>query len=139
MKWKTKSGKEVNFNPAKYKIRWEDDGRSKPETMVRKFLYPFWKNDIVLSEMVFPKSGKKRADLVNLSRKIFVEISPDSVHLEFNQFMHGSRAGYLKKLKADYEKMELAELNGFKFIELNDEHLSNLTKKMFKETFDLDL
>jgi hypothetical protein len=53
--------------------------------------------------------------------------------------MHGSRAGYLKKLKADYEKMELAELNGFRFIELNDEHLGNLTKEMFKETFNLDL
>lgn len=138
MKWKTKSGKERNFNPAKYKIRWEDDGRSKPETMVRKFLFPFWRNDVVLSEMYFPGT-KLRADLVNLSKKVFIEISPDSVHLEFNQFMHGSRAGYLKKLKADYEKMELAELNGFKFIELNDEHLSNLTKQMFKETFNIDL
>lgn len=138
MKWKTKTGKIKTFNPAQYKIKWDEDGRSKPETKVRKFLYPFWKNDIVLAEMYYPGT-KYRADLVNLSKKIVIEVSPDSVHLEYNEFMHGSRAGYLKKIKADYEKMELAELNGFKFVELNDEHLENLTKKMFKETFDLNL
>jgi hypothetical protein len=138
MKWKTKNGREVNFNPAQYKIDWERKV-SGPQKTVKDFLFKFWKNDIVLEEMLLPKSGKKRLDLVNLSRKVIIEVSPDSVHLEFNQFMHGSRAGYLKKLKADSEKMQLAELNGFKFIELNDEHLNNLTKKMFKETFDLDL
>lgn len=138
MKWKTKSGKEINFNPAQYKIDW-DRKVSGPQKTVKDFLFKFWKNDIVLEEMLLPKSGKKRLDLVNLSRKVIIEVSPDSVHLEFNQFMHGSRAGYLKKLKADSEKMQLAELNGFKFIELNDEHLNNLTQKMFKETFDLDL
>jgi hypothetical protein len=53
--------------------------------------------------------------------------------------MHGSRAGWLKKIKSDYEKMEIAELNGFKFIELNNVHLKELTKEMFKREFDLDL
>lgn len=138
MKWKTKSGKEVNINPSKYKIDWSEDGRSKPETAVRKFLYPFWRNHVVLSEFRFPKT-LYRADLVNLNLGIFLEISPDEVHLQFNQFMHGSRAGYLKKIKSDYEKMEIAELNGFKFIELNNVHLKELTKEMFKREFDLDL
>jgi len=138
MKWKLKSGKEVNFNPAKYRLVDWESAPSKPQLAVQQFFKPFWKNDIVLTEFRAPKT-LWRYDLTSLSRKVIIETSPDKVHLEFNQFMHGSRAGYLKKLKADYEKMELAELNGFKFIELNDEHLSNLTKKMFKETFDLDL
>ncbi len=138
MKWKIKKDKEVNFNPANYKIDW-DRKVSGPQKTVKDFLHKFWKNDVVLEEMVLPKSGAKRLDLVNLNKRIIIEVSPDSVHLEFNQFMHGSRAGYLKKLKADALKMELAELNGFKFIELNDEHLANLTKKMFKEVFGLDL
>lgn len=138
MKWKKKNGKEINVNPIKYKIDWSQDGRSKPETLVRKFLFPFWKNHIVLSEFRFP-STLYRADLINLTSRIMLEVSPDSVHLEFNQFMHGSRAGFLKKIKSDYEKMEIAELNGFKFIELNDRHLKELTKEMFKREFDLDL
>lgn len=138
MKWKKKGGKEVNVVPLKYKIKWNDDGRSKPETLVRKFLRPFWERDIVLAEFRIP-STLYRIDLINLSRKIAIEVSPDSVHLNFNQFMHGSRAGYLKKLKADYEKMELMELNGFTFIELNDRHLEDLNKEMFKREFDLDL
>jgi hypothetical protein len=138
MKWKLKSGKEVNFNPAQYRLEDWNDAPSGPQLAVQKFFYPFWKNDVVLIEMRLPKS-LWRYDLCNISKRVIIETSPDSVHLEFNEFFHKSRAGYLKKLKADYEKMELAELNGFKFIELNDEHLENLTKKMFKKTFDLDL
>jgi hypothetical protein len=139
MKWKLTSGKEISFNPANYRLKDWEKAPSGPQLKVQKFMYPYWKHDIVLTEMVLPKSGKKRYDLVNLSKKVIIETSPDSVHLEFNEFFHKSRAGYLKKIKADYEKMELAELNGFKFIELNDEHLENLTKKMFKEVFDLNL
>lgn len=138
MKWKLKSGKTVNFNPAKYKIDW-DRAVSGPQKKVKDFLRPFWKNDVLLEEMVLPKSGKKRYDLVNLTRRIIVETSPDEVHLQFNEFMHGSRAGYLKKLKSDYEKMQIAELNGFKFIELNNVHLENLTKEMFFKEFGLEL
>ena len=136
MKWKLKTGREVNFNPAEYRLTNWNEAPSGPQLKVQKFFYPLWKNDIVLTEMRLPRT-LWRFDLVNLSRKIVVETSPDAVHLEYNEFMHGSRAGYLKKLKADYEKMELAELNGFKFIELNDEHLKNLTKEMFRETFSL--
>jgi hypothetical protein len=138
MKWKLKSGKDVNFNPIQYKLINWNEAPSGPQLKVQKFFYPFWKNDIVLSEMRLPRT-LWRFDLVNLSRKIIVETSPDAVHLEYNEFMHGSRAGFSKKIKADYEKMQLAELNGFKFIELNDEHLINLTKTMFKEIFDLTL
>lgn len=138
MKWKLLNGKEVNFNPAKYKIDW-DRAVSGPQVKVKKFLFPVWRFDVVLEEMLIPKSGKKRYDLVNLSKRIIIEVSPDSTHLEYNEFMHGSKAGYLKRIKSDFEKMELAEKNGFKFIELNDEHLDNLTKKMFKDLWDYQL
>jgi hypothetical protein len=138
MKWKTTMGREVNFNPAQYKLRDWDKAPSKPQLSVQKFFYPFWKNDIVLTEMRLPKS-LLRYDLVNLSRKVVVETSPDAVHLNFNEFMHGTTEGFKKKIKADVLKRNLAELNDFLFIELFDEHLNNLTKKMFKETFDLDL
>lgn len=138
MKWITKSGKVRSFNPAKYKIKWDEDGRSKPETKVRNFLRPFWKNDVVLAEMPYP-STRFRADLVNLSKKIILEVSPASVHLQYNEFMHGSRGGFLKKLKADNDKMLMAEKNGFKHIDLYDDEIDNLSKEMFKKKFNLDL
>jgi hypothetical protein len=138
MKWKLLNGKEVNFVPAKYKIDWNRKV-SKPQKITKNFLFSFWKGHVVFEEMVLPKSGGKRFDIVNLSIKVILEVSPDEVHLEFNQFMHGNRAGYLKKLKSDYEKMKIAELNGFKFIELNNRHLEDLSKEMFKREFDLDL
>jgi hypothetical protein len=53
--------------------------------------------------------------------------------------MHGSEDGYLKKLKSDYDKMLVAELNKFKFIELHDNEINNLSKEMLKEKFGLDL
>lgn len=139
MKWKLKNGKEITFNPSKYRLRDWNNAPSRPQLKVQLFFYEYWKNDVVLKEMVLPKSGKKRYDLVNLTRRIIVETSPDEVHLQFNEFMHGSRAGYLKKLKSDYEKMQIAELNGFKFIELNNVHLENLTKEMFLKEFGLEL
>jgi len=138
MEWKTKSGKEISFNPMRYKIDWKRKV-SGPQKLVKDFIFPFWKGQVVLEEMSVPKTGGKRFDLVSLTVKVIIEVSPDSIHLEFNQFMHGSRAGYLKKLKSDYEKMELAELNGFKFVELNDRHLEDLNKEMLKREFDLDL
>jgi hypothetical protein len=137
MQWKLLNGKVKNFNPAKYKIDWNHKV-SGPQFAVTRFLYPYWKNHVVLSEMVIPGS-RKRYDLVNLSLKIIIEVSPDEVHLEFNKFMHGSRAGYLKKLKSDYEKMQMAEKNDFIFIELYNEHIDNLSKEMFLEKFDLSL
>ena len=138
MIWKLKSGKEVKFNPNQYRLKDWNKAPSKPQLAVQKFFQTYWKNDIVLIELRLPKT-LMRYDLCNLSRKIIVETSPNKVHLEFNEFFHKTRAGYLKKLKADYEKMELAELNGFKFIELYDEEIDNLSKQMFKEKFDLDL
>jgi hypothetical protein len=138
MKWFIKSGKSVNLNPSRYKIDWKRKV-SGPQLAVKNFLFKYWKHDLVLEEMVIPKTGGKRFDLVNLTTKTIIEVSPISVHLKYNEFMHGSEDGYLKKLKSDYDKMLVAELNKFKFIELHDNEINNLSKEMLKEKFGLDL
>jgi hypothetical protein len=133
------SQREVNINIAKYLIDWEPKKEvSKPQGLVKKFLRPFWKNDVVLEELKLPKS-LMRCDLANISKKIILEISPESTHLKFNKFMHGSLAGYLAVIKRDEEKRLWAEHNEFTFIELNDDEINNLSKAMFKEKYDLDL
>lgn len=121
----------VNLVITKYLIDWNRKV-SKPQLAVKSFLQPYWENFCVLEEMLLPGS-KMRADLVNISLKIFLEISPDSTHLKFNKFMHGSPMGYLGTIKRDQKKKEWAEQNGFLYIELNDIDLKNLTKEMFAE------
>lgn len=77
--------------------------------------------------------SKLRADLINLTTKIFLEVSPNSTHKKFNPFMHGSRIGFLGTVKRDEQKRVWAEQNGFQYIELTDIHLKNLTKETFAE------
>jgi hypothetical protein len=134
---KFESDKLVNVNISPYLIDWSRKV-SAPQFKAKKFLYPYWKSSIVLEEFRIP-SSLYRIDLINLSSKICIEISPDKLHLEFNKFMHGNRVGFHKKIKADADKMLWAERGGFTFLEWYDEDLKNLSKQYLKEKFDLDL
>ena len=139
MKIKNLKGKIVDINPSKYLINW-DRAVSGPQKRAKDFLHQYWKNHVVLEEFCLPNS-RLRIDLINLSKGIVLEVSPEAVHAKFNKFMHGSRAGYLKKLKADIDKQKWAESNGFKFIEVVDEDLleENLTREYYEKKFDIIL
>ncbi len=127
----------VNVNISKYLVKW-DRKVSVPQLTVKKFFYPYWKNSIILEEFMIPGS-LFRLDLLNLNSKVCVEVSPIKLHLHYNKFMHGGRAGFLKKLQDDAKKMDWCERAGFKFIELYDIDIENLSKQYLKEKFDLDL
>jgi len=130
---KLNTTKLVNVNIQKYKIDWNRKV-SAPQKKVKDFLFPFWSANIVLEEFIIPGS-KFRIDLLNLTHKIAIEVSPRALHVNYNKFMHGNRVGFLDKLKADTQKMVWAENNGFKFIELYDEEINNLSKNLFEEKF----
>ena len=136
---KYNSEKKINVNLAKYKIDW-DHKVSGPQKKFSDFVYPFWKNHVILSELMIPGS-RKRCDLVNITRGYVIEVSPESTHGTFNKFMHGSRAGYLKRIKADLDKQTWAESNGFKFVEVTDVDLldENLNKEYYEEKFGIIL
>jgi hypothetical protein len=140
MKIKNLRGKLVNVNPQKYLINWDGRNVSGPQQKFKNFIRPFWKNHIVLEEFRIPNC-LLRIDIISLSQKIVCEISPESTHAKFNKFMHGSRAGYLKRIKADLDKQEWAESNGFKFIEVVDEDLldENLNKAYYEDKFGIIL
>lgn len=127
----------VNVNISKYVIDW-DRAVSKPQKTVKDFFFTYWRNHIVLEEFRIP-GCLFRIDLLDASTKTIVEISPDKVHLEFNKFMHGSRNGFLKKIKADCAKQEWGERNGFNYIELYDADIKNISVVYLKEKFNLDL
>ncbi len=111
---------------------------SKGQRQVQDFLLPFWKGDVILQELRIP-GCLKRLDIVNLSQLIIVEYSPESHHAEYNKFFHGSRLGFLKTIKADYQKEEWAKNNGFKWVEITETDLDNLSKKFFLNKFGLEL
>ena len=121
----------ANVVISKYFIDWNRKV-SAPQLKVKNFLKEYWESSIVLEEFLIPGS-KKRIDLINISAKVVVEVSPNSTHLKFNSFMHGSRPGFLKTIKSDLVKKDWAEANNFLYIELNDSHLKNLSKETFKE------
>ena len=127
----------VNYNLKSYLIDW-DRKVSGPQKKTKDFLKKYWKNDIVCEELLI-KGSLLRLDLINFTKKIIIEVSPRDLHVNYNKFMHGGRSGYLKKLQSDAKKMEWSENNGFIFIELYDENINNLSVKMFKDEFSIDL
>lgn len=131
------SNKLVNVNLAEYVIDWER-AVSKPQKAVTDFVRPFWIADYVLSELRIPGS-LFRLDIVNITKMIVIEVSPDSVHKNFNPFMHKDRAGFLKKLKADQAKIKWIETAGFQYVELTDSDIKNLSSELFQTKFDIYL
>ncbi len=134
---KLNSNREVNINISKYLINWHRQV-SVPQKKFKDFVHIYWKNCVVLEELRLP-STLLRLDLVNLSRKIIVEISPNKVHFEYNKFFHGSRAGFLDKIKKDMQKYEWAQQNGFQYLELVDKDLDNLSYKYIQDNFHINL
>lgn len=115
---------QVQWPIFRYSIDW-DRKVSKPQKKVKDFLQKVWMYDRVLEEALIP-GCKKRIDLVNLTKMIVVEISPDSVHKNLNKFFHGNNSGLYKKMKADSDKEEWCKSNGFEYVSLDDSDLKNL-------------
>jgi hypothetical protein len=134
------SNKTVDINISKYLIRAQKlKNASKPEQTVWDFLYPYWKNQVVLCQFMIPGS-RMRLDLFNVTKGVCIEISPEATHGKFNKFFHGTpQTGYLASIKRDMDKLQWIEDNGFKYVELDDECINNLSKKMFEEKFGIIL
>ena len=126
------NGKLVNKNVKRYLINWEAKSRSKLQYKFKAFFYPYWKNHIVYEE--FPVYGSMlKIDLLNATKKIAVEIQ-GSQHESFNKFFHdNSRLKYLESIKRDVKKEKWIDTNGFKFIELYENDLKNLSPQYIEE------
>lgn len=119
MVFRDSKGRERNVPYKQYLIKWDRAREvSRPQAETKRFLRAYWQNDIVLEEFRIPGT-KKRVDLLNVNKGIIVEVSPESSH-SFNQFFHGSLAGFRAALKRDLEKEEWARFNGFSFVELTE-------------------
>ena len=126
------NGKLVNKNVRKNLIDWEAKSRSKLQFKFKQFFYPYWKNHIVYEE--FPVYGSMlKVDILNATKRIAVEIQGNQ-HESFNEFFHDhSRLKYLQSIKRDVKKEKWLELNEFKFFELYESDLKNLSPHYIEE------
>ena len=120
---KLNSSSKVNIVP-RSNIDWEKKV-SIPQLIVKQFLYPFWKRDIVQEEFFIPGS-KLRIDIFNFSKRVAIEVSPDSYHRNYNNWLHKSRINYADKVRKDESKRVWCEDNDIRLIELNDEEINNI-------------
>lgn len=126
---KLRSNKEVSVNITKFKIDW-DKKISKPQKQVKDFLYPDWRYDLVLEEFLIPGS-KLRFDLVNITKKICVEVSPRQ-HFKFNEFLHKNESNFLESIKRDDNKRNWCIQNEYRFVEITEEELKDLKQEHFE-------
>jgi len=139
MEFLSVNGRKVRLNVNRYRIKWDREKEvSVPQARVKQFLRPYWEHDLVCEEAVVPGS-RMRVDLWNLSKGIVLEVSPSSTHTQYSPFFHRSIAGFRASLKREILKETWAAKNGYKYVELNDEALANLSVEWLKLHYDIDL
>ena len=121
-------GRLVNKSVTKYRIRWDGECRSNFQYEVKQFFKKFWYGQICYEE--FPVYGTRmKVDLINMTKRIAVEVQ-GAQHEQFNKFFHNnSRANYLKSITRDHDKIVWLENNNFKILEIFESDLASLSKK----------
>lgn len=136
--FKPNSKIQVNVNVTEYLINWEPKREvSKPQAAVKAFLRPYWRSHVVLEEFRVPGT-RMRVDLLNLTRRLAIEISPSGSHA-FNPFFHKNRLKFGRAVARDLSKIDWCAQNGFTLIELGDEDLADLSAEMFLKKYEVTL
>ena len=129
MKLKSISGRPLYKNVQKYRIDWDKKSKSKYQFSVKKFLEPYWSNQIVYEE--FPVYGSRMTlDFFNATKKLAIEMQGE-FHTDFSEFAHKNRDGYWKHLNRDRAKYLWCEANDITLIEVFPHDLP-LSPQFFK-------
>ncbi len=134
---KVGSQKEIEFKFNKYIIEWDKPCRSKFQKEVKDWFHQYWWKYICLEELLLPGS-RLRCDLVNLTKRIIIEINGDQ-HDEYNAHFHRNcRTNFRDQIHRDQIKRNWAENNNFQLIEIYMDDLP-LTLDFFKEKFNVNV
>lgn len=125
-----KSNRQVNIDISDYLVDWDKEV-SKPQKKVKDLIRPYWAAHVVLEEFRIPKT-LQRVDIINLTTRVAIEVSPKGSHA-FNPFFHKNRVKFSQMVARELSKIEWLERNGFKVVELNDEDLANLSREWMEE------
>ena len=131
-------GKLQSKSVTKYLIKWSKKSRSKLQFNVKQFFKDYWKNHIVYEE--FPVYGTRmKVDIINVTKKIAVEVNGPQ-HKKFNKFFHNnSRANYFNSIKRDWKKAEWLERNGYTLIEIEYNEIKDLSVEFIQEKFGVSI
>jgi hypothetical protein len=131
------NGKLTNKNVTRFLIEWDKKSRSIAQADVKKFLYPYWKNNIVYEE--FPVYGSLlKVDILNATRKIAIEVHGPQ-HEDFHYFHNNSRAAFLKGIKNDEIKSKWLLDNKFQQVIIYTKEIKELSVTFFVERFNITL
>lgn len=130
------SKRQRNVNISRYLIDWERVV-SAPQKQVKDFLRPYWRSAVCVEELLIPGS-RLRCDLINLTRRVVVEVSPDGSH-SFNQFFHKNRLRFGAAIKRELDKEAWATANGLIYVEIFEEDLDALSPQWFLENYEITL
>ena len=132
------SGKLRYKSVQKYRIKWDAECRSNLQYEVKQFFKAYWMGQICYEE--FPVYGTRmKVDMINMTKRIAVEVQ-GAQHDSFNKFFHNnSRANYLSSIKRDYDKRVWLESNDFKVLEVFEEDLPSLSKKYIMQKFEISI
>lgn len=86
---------------------------------------------MVCEEFCIP-SSRLRIDLVNLSDKVVIEVSPSSTHSQYNPFFNKNRSNFLAARKRDMQKVKWCLDNGFTYIEINGDDLKKSDEEILE-------
>lgn len=136
MKFKTLDGRVKEVNVTRLLIDWDGDFGSNFEAEFADWIYPYWKRDVVVTQLKVAGS-KLSIDFFNVSKRIAVEVQGRQ-HQEYVPFLSGSRSGFLNQIKYDLLKQKWCEMNAIKLVEILPEDMP-LTKSFFKKRYDIDL
>ena len=131
-------GRLINKSVTKYRIKWDGECRSNFQYEVKQFFKKFWYGQICYEE--FPVYGTRmKVDLINMTKRIAVEVQ-GAQHEQFNKFFHNnSRANYLKSITRDHDKIVWLENNNFKILEVFEADLASLSKKYIFDKFEVSI
>ena len=135
---KLRSEKLSEVKISNYYIDWDKDSCSSYQTKVKRFLKRFWTGQLVLEEFRIPGS-LYRIDIINLNKKIAIEVDGE-FHEEYSEFAHrGSRTNWWKQMRRDEEKRKWCEECGYIVIQITPDDIPNLSPEWFKENYNIIL
>lgn len=138
MRWTKLKGGHANVDIVPYFVQWDRAKEvSKPQAQVKRFLRPYWWTHVVLEEFRIPGS-RLRVDLMNVTRKLAVEVSPSGSH-SFNPFFHKNRVRFGAAIGRELDKEKWLAANGFRFVEVMEDDFAKLSVAWFLETYGITL
>lgn len=111
---------------SKYLIDWNKESKSKVQFKTKQFLKQYWEKHICFEE--FPVYGSRMTiDILNATKRIAVEVQGKQ-HRTFNKHFHKkSRVLFHDQIRRDSDKEKWLEANEFKFIEIYEEEVKDIS------------